>query len=403
MIPVALRRPGGTSARRAARPRRRTRTSGGRRIDPPDRPAAGDPPQLALELLDPLDELRRAARPGDVGVGRRGRRGSAPQRRGAGAGRRTRAAHGPAPRGRTRRRGSSRLPSSASRDRGRTRPRRCAAASSAGVRGGPTRASAGPLDDVAQLRRGPAMSARSQPRSPGLDRLDVGQRRGGQEVRPTGGQLARTEQPRRAPAASCGPAGAADRTPRTRFRRCAPSDPIVRSRPTGRTWSAFPPVPRTVGPPARRAPARKYHGYHTGQPATRSTRGRSTRGRSTRAGQPATRSTRGRSTRAGQPVAGRPRRPVRYARPMDGTAERPGRRLERAEILSIGTELTTGETRDTNAGELARWLTDRGRGRRPPDRPADRRGERRGGLRSGARARRPRCTRRAASGRPPTI
>ena len=32
------------------------------------------------------------------------------------------------------------------------------------------------------------------------------------------------------------------------------------------------------------------------------------------------------------------------------------RRLLTAEILSIGTELTVGETRDTNAGELARSL-----------------------------------------------
>jgi nicotinamide-nucleotide amidase len=37
-----------------------------------------------------------------------------------------------------------------------------------------------------------------------------------------------------------------------------------------------------------------------------------------------------------------------------------GRRLLSVEILSIGTELTTGETRDTNAGELARSLTGHG-------------------------------------------
>ena len=39
------------------------------------------------------------------------------------------------------------------------------------------------------------------------------------------------------------------------------------------------------------------------------------------------------------------------------TTRRPcptGRRLLTAELLSIGTELTVGETRDTNAGELAR-------------------------------------------------
>ena len=34
--------------------------------------------------------------------------------------------------------------------------------------------------------------------------------------------------------------------------------------------------------------------------------------------------------------------------------------LRTAELLSIGTELTVGETRDTNAGDLARELTDRG-------------------------------------------
>jgi molybdenum cofactor synthesis domain-containing protein len=38
------------------------------------------------------------------------------------------------------------------------------------------------------------------------------------------------------------------------------------------------------------------------------------------------------------------------------------RRILTAELLSIGTELTVGETRDTNAGELARSLTDLGVG-----------------------------------------
>jgi nicotinamide-nucleotide amidase len=37
-----------------------------------------------------------------------------------------------------------------------------------------------------------------------------------------------------------------------------------------------------------------------------------------------------------------------------------GRRVLSAEVLSIGSELTAGETRDTNAGELARWLTSLG-------------------------------------------
>jgi nicotinamide-nucleotide amidase len=36
------------------------------------------------------------------------------------------------------------------------------------------------------------------------------------------------------------------------------------------------------------------------------------------------------------------------------------RHLLTAELLSIGSELTVGETRDTNAGELARWLTQLG-------------------------------------------
>lgn len=43
---------------------------------------------------------------------------------------------------------------------------------------------------------------------------------------------------------------------------------------------------------------------------------------------------------------------MRYARLV--------RRIHTAELLSIGTELTTGGTRDTNAGDLARSLTDRG-------------------------------------------
>jgi len=38
----------------------------------------------------------------------------------------------------------------------------------------------------------------------------------------------------------------------------------------------------------------------------------------------------------------------------------PARALRTAELLSIGTELTVGETRDTNAGDLARVLTGRG-------------------------------------------
>ena len=48
------------------------------------------------------------------------------------------------------------------------------------------------------------------------------------------------------------------------------------------------------------------------------------------------------------------------------------RRLLTAELLSIGSELTVGETRDTNAGELARSLTGLGVRVDPPDRPARR-------------------------------
>jgi nicotinamide-nucleotide amidase len=49
---------------------------------------------------------------------------------------------------------------------------------------------------------------------------------------------------------------------------------------------------------------------------------------------------------------------TRYADSMDDPT--PARRLLSAELLSIGSELTVGDTRDTNAGELARALTDLG-------------------------------------------
>jgi nicotinamide-nucleotide amidase len=51
------------------------------------------------------------------------------------------------------------------------------------------------------------------------------------------------------------------------------------------------------------------------------------------------------------------RRPVTLALM---SSQRPDRRIVTAELLSIGSELTVGETRDTNAGELARSLTDAG-------------------------------------------
>jgi nicotinamide-nucleotide amidase len=46
---------------------------------------------------------------------------------------------------------------------------------------------------------------------------------------------------------------------------------------------------------------------------------------------------------------------LRYARIVAGS-----RSIRSAELLSIGSELTVGETRDTNAGDLARTLTERG-------------------------------------------
>ena len=48
---------------------------------------------------------------------------------------------------------------------------------------------------------------------------------------------------------------------------------------------------------------------------------------------------------------------LRYAAAMPATTDLPHPRILRAELLSIGTELTVGETRDTNAGELAASLT----------------------------------------------
>jgi len=58
---------------------------------------------------------------------------------------------------------------------------------------------------------------------------------------------------------------------------------------------------------------------------------------------------------------------VRYACPVSVSPSAPGtirpaagRRLLTAELLSIGSELTVGDTRDTNAGDIARGLTARG-------------------------------------------
>ena len=45
---------------------------------------------------------------------------------------------------------------------------------------------------------------------------------------------------------------------------------------------------------------------------------------------------------------------------MSRNGDRPADAIHTAEIVSIGSELTTGETRDTNAGDLARDLSERG-------------------------------------------
>lgn len=64
-------------------------------------------------------------------------------------------------------------------------------------------------------------------------------------------------------------------------------------------------------------------------------------------------------------IRSRPLRPSRrpQARYAGAVPEGPfptDRPLLTAELLSIGSELTVGDTRDTNAGELARWLTGHG-------------------------------------------
>src|SRR5450755_1744476 len=50
---------------------------------------------------------------------------------------------------------------------------------------------------------------------------------------------------------------------------------------------------------------------------------------------------------------------LRYAQDVDG-AQSKRRSLRSAEILAVGAELTVGETRDTNSGEIARSLTEAG-------------------------------------------
>ena len=63
---------------------------------------------------------------------------------------------------------------------------------------------------------------------------------------------------------------------------------------------------------------------------------------------------------------------VRYARAVDASPL-PTRRILAAELLAVGTELTVGETTDTNSGELARSLVAHGVTRRPHDLAARRR------------------------------
>ncbi len=62
--------------------------------------------------------------------------------------------------------------------------------------------------------------------------------------------------------------------------------------------------------------------------------------------------------RPASPTGSHGSKQVRYAQSMADDVS--PRRLRSAELLSIGSELTVGDTRDTNAGELARSLTARG-------------------------------------------
>ena len=180
-----------------------------------------------------------------------------------------------------------------------------------------------PQDEVAQLvepghvRADPAMEA-------GLDRLDVGQGGFGQERRPARRQLTGVEHPVE------DEPGAADQvTQPVELVEAAPvgtchHHPIVTRRIRERgSGSAGP-----AEPGAGRALA---HLDASTSGTTTAPRARSGSGS------------------------------CATLRPMDQPpAGSTRRRLVSAEILSIGTELTSGETRDTNAGELARSLTGHG-------------------------------------------
>src|SRR4029077_14994216 len=58
------------------------------------------------------------------------------------------------------------------------------------------------------------------------------------------------------------------------------------------------------------------------------------------------------------PASARP--PIPPGAPLREMVLPEPRRLLTAELLSIGTEITVGDTRDTNAGELARSLSTKG-------------------------------------------
>ncbi len=321
------------------------------RIDRADGPAAGDPPQLALELLDPLDELGRPARRRDVGVGRSTGREADLRRRAAGAGTRTRAARG---RGRASENASARRETAA--ELGETHP----------------------LELGLGAGRPPSRqgfrAARRVPRRPG------GRGSAAPRDRPCPSAASpgrRPRSPRR---------GAASSGPGSRPRRPAARPPRAPQSSTTRVAADQLEQPVELGEPA--AVAARHDDPIVSDRRRARERGSGSAG--------VGRSWGPRHRRRTCPQVPRvPRRSTPLARcatlgRWTPSATHAERRLVAAEILSIGTELTSGETRDTNAGELARSL-DRRRGRgRPPDRAARPARGGRGGLPIGARPGRPR-------------
>ena len=212
--------------RRAGRRRRRTRTRGGT----PESAGSGARPaavrqSVPLELLDPVRQLRRAARRGDVGVGPAARRVAdvvVGDRRAAS---RARAGRGPAPRGSTaRRRGAS-----GRRRRGRraappatARPRRPVA----------RRRRCGRLDPRSRRRaRAGTAAPRRRPRPTGASRRSrsgcprCGAASVGEEVGAARRELALADRGVEQLARPAGQRPASDRTPRTRSARCRSSPP----------------------------------------------------------------------------------------------------------------------------------------------------------------------------------